>query len=434
MLGYNPTLVVSSAEIVRDIVKNHDIAFCNRPSITAANIVLYGCRDIGFAPYGEYWRQLRRIFVLEVLSQRRVHTFQFARDDEAELLINKLRRASVKGESINLAEMMMTVSYNIVSRCVLSVKSEEENSHNNFGELARRVMVLFMSFCVGDMFPYLRWVDVLTGYIPSLKALSAELDTFLDQIIEEHRALKSTHEEVTNSKKDFLSIILQLQNNGTLETDLTKDNIKAVILDMFVGGTDTTATTVEWIMAELIRHPNIMKKVQEDVRNAAGKKSKIDADDINKMKYLKCVLKETLRLHPAAPLLLPRKTSVSVKLGGYDIPSNTTVFTNVWAIQRDPKYWEKSEEFIPERFQNSSVDFNGQDFHFIPFGFGRRGCPGMLFGVASIEFLTANLLYWFDWKLPGGEIGENLDMTEHFGVTVNKKVPLHLLPIAHLSI
>ncbi|MBA0749894.1 hypothetical protein Gogos_003770 [Gossypium gossypioides] len=176
-----------------------------------------------------------------------------------------------------------------------------------------------------------------------------------------------------------------------------------------------------------------MKKVQEEVRNVVGNKLRVDAEDVSKMKYLKCVLKETLRLHPAGSLLLPRQTSSSVKLGGYDIPSDTTVLINAWAIQRDPKWWENPEDFIPERFEDSSIDFKGQDFQFIPFGFGRRRCPGIPFAVAAIECVMANLLYWFDWKLPAGEIAENLDMTELFGLTVTKKTPLHVLPLSHFS-
>ncbi|XVF11661.1 hypothetical protein REPUB_Repub08aG0046300 [Reevesia pubescens] len=428
-LGHNPNLVVSSAEIVREIVKNHDIVFSNRPMTTATNLLFYGCTS--FAPYGEYLRQVRKISVLELFSQRRVQSFQFVREEEVEVLINKLRSASVKGESINLTEMLMVVSNNIACRCVLSQKSEEDRS-SKLGQLARRVMILLTSFCVGDMFPYLKWLDVLTGFIPSLKAVSGELDAFFDQIIQEHKALES-HDEVAN-KKDFVSIILQLQKDGMLEMDLTQDKIKAILLDMFLGGTDTTSTTIEWLMAELLKHPNVMKKVQQEVRNVVGKKSKLDMDDINKLEYFKCVLKETLRLHPAAPLLVPRETSASVKLGGYDIPSNITVLTNAWAIHRDPNWWEKPEEFIPERFENSPLDFKGQDFHYIPFGIGRRGCPGMPFAVATIEYLVANLLYWFDWKLPAGEIAEHLDMSEQYGLTVNKKVPLHVFPVSQFSI
>ncbi|XVF49794.1 hypothetical protein PTKIN_Ptkin04bG0044200 [Pterospermum kingtungense] len=431
-LGHNPTLVVSSPEMAREMVKNHDIVFSNKPKTTAANMLQYGCRNIVSAPYGEYWRQVRKICELELLSNRRIHSFQFVRDEEVQLIINKIRSASYKEESINLTEMLMFASTNIVSRCIISRKSEEEDGSSKFGQLARRFMILFTSFCFADTFPYLRWLDVLTGLIPNLKALSGEFDKFFDQIIEEHRALEG--DDDATDKKDFVSIILQLQKDSMLEMDLTQDNIKAILLDMFIGGTDTTATTTEWMMAELLKHPNVLKKVQKEVRNVVGAKSKIDVDDINKMEYLKCVLKETLRLHPVAPLLAPRETSASVKLGGYDIPSNITVFINAWAIQRDPNWWEKPEEFIPERFENSSIDFRGQDFQFIPFGIGRRGCPGTSFGVASVEYVIANLLYWFDWKLPAGEIAEKLDMNEEYGLTVNKKIPLLVIPISRFYV
>lgn len=200
---------------------------------------------------------------------------------------------------------------------------------------------------------------------------------------------------------------------------------------MFVGGTDSTSTTMEWAMAELVKHPSTMKKAQEEVRRVVGKKLKVEASDTNQMEYLKCVIKESLRLHAPAPLLVHRETSSSVKMGGYEIPAKTRVFANAWAIQRDPKLWDNPEEFIPERFYNNPVNFMGEDFHYIPFGAGRRGCPGTLFGVTSAEGVVANLLYWFDWKLPGDTVGEDLDMTETFGLTVFKKIPLYLVPVMY---
>ncbi|XWS37189.1 hypothetical protein CRYUN_Cryun19dG0021600 [Craigia yunnanensis] len=430
-LGQNPTLVVSSADSVKEIVKNHDLVFLNKPSTTAANILFYGCKDLGFAPYGEYWRQVRKVCVLELLSLRRVHSFQFVREEEVDVLIDKIRGAAHNGDAINLTKMLMAVLSNIVSRCVLSRKAEEEDGSSKFGQLARRVMVLFTSLCIGDFFPYLKWLDVLTGYIKRLKATFGELDAFFDQVIEEHKTLKG-QDDVAD--KDFISIILQLQKDGMVEIELAQDNIKAILLDMFAGGTDTTSTTTEWVMAELLKNPNVMKKVQKEVRNVVGKKSKVDVNDINQMEYLKCVIKETLRLHPAVAFVVRRGTSESIKLEGYDIPPNTTVFINVWAIQRDPNWWDKSEEFFPERFENSTVDFKGQDFHFIPFGCGRRDCPGLSFGVTSVEYLIANLLYWFDWKLPAGENTDNLDMSEVHGLTVNKKFPLQVQPISHSCI
>jgi cytochrome P450 len=201
---------------------------------------------------------------------------------------------------------------------------------------------------------------------------------------------------------------------------------------MFVGGSDTTSTTLEWTMAELVKNPSIMKKAQEEVRRVVGKKSKIDVDDINQMDYLKCILKESLRLHPPVPLSVPRESSASVKIGGYDIPQKTRVFVNAWAIQRDPAVWDRPEEFLPERFKDNLVDLKDQNFQFMAFGGGRRGCPGLTFGVASAEYVIANLLCWFDWRLSTTDAhGEDLDMTEENGLTVFKKIPLHVVPILH---
>lgn len=156
-----------------------------------------------------------------------------------------------------------------------------------------------------------------------------------------------------------------------------------------------------WDLSELVRHPATMKKASDVVRKVVGHKSKVEENDINQMHYLKCVVKETLSLHPPCPLIPPRETISSVKLKGYNnIPAKTMVYINAWAMQRDPKIWDNPEEFQPERFEHSEVDFIGQDFEFIPFGIGRRGCPGMNFGIATVEYVLANLLYWFNWKLP----------------------------------
>ena len=198
---------------------------------------------------------------------------------------------------------------------------------------------------------------------------------------------------------------------------------------MFLGGSDTTSTALEWAMTELVKNPRIMEKAQEEVRRVVGRKSKVDEDDVNQMNYLKCVVKEILRLHPPGPLLAPHATTCCVNLRGYTIPPKTATFINAWAIQRDPKYWDNPEEFIPERFESSQDDLKAQNFEFIPFGAGRRGCPGMAFGLAAVEHLLANLLYWFDWKLPStlGSVDE-IDMSEKYGLTVTKKIPLHLDP------
>ncbi|KAK8604068.1 hypothetical protein V6N13_096531 [Hibiscus sabdariffa] len=226
-LGHNPTLVVSSADMIKEIVKNHDVAFSGRPRTTAANILLYGCTDVAFASYGEYWRQARKICVTELLSLHRVNSFRFVRDEEVEDTIDKVRRASSNGEAVNLSELLMVVSNNVASRSALSRKYEDEDGKSKFGLLARRLLVLLMSSCVGDMFPYLKWIDVVRGFTSSLKQVNKEMDTYFDQIIEENRSSND------NGERDFLSIILKLQQDGLLDMDLTLDNIKAMILVFF---------------------------------------------------------------------------------------------------------------------------------------------------------------------------------------------------------
>ncbi|GMN52133.1 hypothetical protein TIFTF001_021283 [Ficus carica] len=202
--------------------------------------------------------------------------------------------------------------------------------------------------------------------------------------------------------------------------------------DLFIAGVETTSTTMEWLMTELLRYPRVMKKAQEEIRRVVGEKGKVDMNDINQMDYLKNVVKEAMRLHPPAALLVPRETTTRVQLGGYDIPAKTRVIINAWAIHRHPDFWERPEEFIPERFENNPIHLNGPDFKLIPLGFGRRRCPGLAFGISSIEYLIANILYWFDWKLPheAGSV-ENMDMTEAFGMTICKKFPLHVVPIPY---
>ena len=191
--------------------------------------------------------------------------------------------------------------------------------------------------------------------------------------------------------------------------------------DMFAGGTDSTSVVLEWLMAELVRNPTTIKKAHEEVRRVIGKKPRIEMDDISRLDYLKCVIKEVFRLHPPAPLLVHRETSRSIEIGGYHVPAKIRVFISAWSIQKDPSLWDKPEEFLPERFENNPIDFKGHDFELIPFGCGRRSCPGLPFGVASIKYITANLLYWFDWKLPAGNLPEDLDVSEDYGFLVRKK-------------
>ncbi|KAH7867145.1 hypothetical protein Vadar_029447 [Vaccinium darrowii] len=411
------TIVVTSAEIAKEIMKTQDVTFSDRVQTRAAKILMYGCRDLAFSPHGEYWRQMRKICVLQLLSLNRVQSFRSLREEEVAGLIERIRGASLHGAPINLGELFVQLSSSMIARSILGRKYEGESNKKRFRQLSRSALEQMGEFCFWDFFPSLGWMDVLTGFIKRLKDTSKGLDVFLDEMIEEHRSSKGNDDQP--EKNCFIEILLQLQKEGMMGMDIARDR------------TDTTSATMEWAMSELMKNPTKMRKAQEEVRRVVGRKHGVDQDDIDQMDYLKCVVKETLRLHPPAPFLIPRELNGSAKLGSYDIPPKTRLFINVWAIQRDPKLWDRPDDFLPERFANTQIDFHGKEFQFIPFGAGRRGCPGISFGVTEVEHVLANLLYWFDWKPLSGADGKDLDMSEAFGLVVHKKILLQLVPVKH---
>ncbi|KAI9108921.1 hypothetical protein K1719_020226 [Acacia pycnantha] len=431
-LGRIPALLVSSVDLARELMKNQDAAFAGRFQSISARTLLYECKDVAFSTCNESWKQKRRVCVVELLSLKRVRSFQAIREEEVAEMVGEIRRACLSDNncSVNISDLISATTNNVILRCIIGQKYDTAESSGRFGTLARKEIVHLAELMVGDFFPWLGWVDVLSGKIKELKDTFKAVDGFLDEVTEDHKKTKDDDE-----KKDFVDILLQLQETDKLAFELTKYDLKAVVTDMFLGGNETTITTVEWILTELKRNPRTMKKAQEDIRKVVGSKSKVEESDIKEMKYLKLVIKEALRLHAPAPFLIPRETISDTKLGGYDIPAKTMIFVNMWAIQRDPEIWENPEEFIPERFENSEMDFKGQDFELIPFGSGRRMCPGMDFAMASVEYMLANLLHWFDWKLPEDGSPEcAIDVSETYGLTVKKKVPLFLQPIPFSSL
>jgi alpha-guaiene 2-oxidase len=199
---------------------------------------------------------------------------------------------------------------------------------------------------------------------------------------------------------------------------------------MLIGGSETSSITIQWAFSEMLKNPSVMKKAQEEVRQAFGSRGYVDEKDLQELKFLKAVIKETLRMHSPNPIF-PRECIKTCEINGYTIPAGTQVFVNAWAIGRDQKYWIEGEKFYPERFLDCPIDFRGSNFEFIPFGAGKRMCPGISFAASSIELPLAQLLYYFDWKLPSGTTHENLDMTESFGATVKRKSDLFVIPIPY---
>ncbi|RCV30472.1 hypothetical protein SETIT_6G097600v2 [Setaria italica] len=438
-LGTVPNLVVSSPRAAQLVMRTHDHAFASRPTSRISDALLYGSSDIGFSPYGEHWRQLRRLVTTHLFSVKKVNSYRLARQDEVRLVMEKIREAVAGCKVVDISEMMNTFANDIVCRAVSGKFFRAEGRNKLFRELIVTIISLIDGFNLEEYFPRLANVlGSLTSWFASNKAEKTHKiwDELLETIISDHEGRGRSSEQghvvgggVEQEETDFVDVLLSVQK----EYGITRDHIKAILMDMFAAGTDTSSLVLELAMAELMRSPQLMTKLQAEVRENTPKGQEMVAqDDIASMTYLRAVVKETLRLHPPVPLLLPRISMVDCEFDGYTIPSGTRVIINEWAIGRDPESWEKAEEFMPERFLEggsaAAVDFRGNDFQFVPFGAGRRICPGLNFGMATVEIMLANLVYRFDWELPAGMEKEDIDLTEVFGLTVHPKEKLILVP------
>ncbi|XP_021759825.1 cytochrome P450 83B1-like isoform X2 [Chenopodium quinoa] len=310
-----------------------------------------------------------------------------------------------------------------VQICIFQFRYEDdERSSSRFHKLIREAEAMFTTFFFSDYFPsVIGWLDKLTGKFSRLEKTFKDLDAFFEEIINDHLDPNKPKSE----REDIVDVLLQLMNERSFE--LTLDHIKAVLMVILIAGTDTSSAMVIWAMAELMKNPISMKNVQEELRNVMQHKGCINNSDLVGLEYFKAVVKETFRLQPATPLLIVHETIRKSTIEGYDILPKTLVYVNAWAIGRDPENWSDPEKFMPERFLGSSIDFKGYDFELIPFGAGRRICPGIHLGVANMELALANLLYYFDWELPSGVKKEDVDNDTFPGITMHKKNPLCLL-------
>lgn len=422
-LGSIPTLVVSSAEMAKEIFKNHDPVFSGRPQLRAANRLGYGSA-VSFSPYGEYWREMRRIMISELLSPRRVQSFEAVRLEEVKLL---LRSIALSSHPVDLSELTLSLTNNVVCRIALGKRDRFGVENNKLSEMLKETQEMLGGFFLVDFFPRLRWLGKFCAIENRLERNFREMDKFYEQVIKEH---VDNHErdgaEHEQEHEDVVDVLLRVQRDPNQPIAITDDQIKGVLVDIFVAGTDTAAATMIWTMSELIRNPNAMKRAQEEIRQVLKGKEMVEEVDLPRLLYFKSVVKEALRLHPPAPLLVPRETTEACTIQGFEIPAKTRVLVNAKSIAMDPTCWENPNEFLPERFLDSPFDFRGQHFEMLPFGVGRRGCPGMNFAMPLVELVLANLLYRFHWELPLGLGIQDLNMEEAIGITIHKRDHLWL--------
>ncbi|KAA0042853.1 7-ethoxycoumarin O-deethylase-like [Cucumis melo var. makuwa] len=426
-LGPKLCIVLNSPASVKEAFHHQETLFPNRDTTVCALLSGYGGSGIVFAQDEGDWKKLRKIFTRKMISKSNLDASYFVRRQEV--------RKVIKGvfESVGTQIDIGKVSFHATMKSVLAMTWGDSGRlmgedgvglEEKFREMMDELMVLLGSPNVSDVFPVLGRFD-LQGIGRRTKKVMGVLDGILNFAIEEQRKMggKGNGE----GKGGYLQLLLELQDNEDNSECITNDQLKALLLDIVIGGTETTATTIEWTMAELMQHPNTIKKVKEELKKVIGLNAAVEEFHFSKLCYLNAVIKETLRLHPPIFLLVPRSLTSSTTLGGYYIPKDSTLYFNLWAIQRDPKTWDNPSKFMPERFINNNND-NAMEFY--PFGYGKRSCAGVALAERMLMFILASLLHSFDWELPKDSV---IDFKEKFGI-VNKKLnPLVAIPTPTLS-
>ncbi|CAN6817722.1 unnamed protein product [Brassica oleracea] len=413
-VGYRRTVVISSSSLASEcFTGQNDVLMSNRPCFLTAKYVAYNYTTVGTAPYGDHWRNLRRVCSLEILSSNRLTNFLYIRKDEIRRMLTRLSREVNK--EIELEPLLSDLTFNNIVRMVTGKRYYGDEVHNEEEANLFKKLVADVNDCSGARHPgdYLQFLKVLGGsFEKKVKAVGEAMDEILQRLLDECRRDKDGNTMVNH--------LLSLQEQEPdYYTDVT---IKGLMLGMMIAGTDTSAVTLEWAMACLLNHPESLEKAKQEIDEKIGQERLIDEPDLANLPYLQNILSETFRLYPAAPLLVPRSTTEDIKVGGYDVPRGTMVMVNAWAIHRDPSLWNEPEKFKPERF---NIGEGGEDVHkLMPFGNGRRACPGVGLGQRIVTLALGSLIQCFDWEKVNGEM---VDMTETPGMAMRKKEPLWAL-------
>ncbi|KAL1569295.1 flavonoid 3',5'-hydroxylase [Salvia divinorum] len=425
-MGSSGIVVVSTPDSARAFLKTQDANFSNRPVNAGATILAYNAQDMVFAPYGPKWRLLKKLSSLHMLGSKALEEWSDVRSSEASHMLAAMYEASRLGEAVCLPETLVYATANMIGQVILSrrVFVTKGNEMNEFKEMVVELMTTAGYFNIGDFIPWLAWMD-LQGIERGMKKLHKKWDRLIGKMLDDR--LKSTHKR--NDKPDLLDSLLANHDDDSNDDEedckLTTTNIKALLLNLFTAGTDTSSSIIEWALAEMIKNPSIQKRAHEEMDKVIGRERHLLESDIPNLPYLRAICKEAYRKHPSTPLNLPRISTHACVVDGYHIPKNTRLSVNIWAIGRDPDVWENPLDFNPERFLlglKGGIEPGGNHFELIPFGAGRRICAGSRMGMVIVEYLLATLVHSFEWDLPSGTA--EMDMDEIFGLALQKAVPL----------
>ncbi|XP_030512714.1 flavonoid 3'-monooxygenase CYP75B137-like [Rhodamnia argentea] len=441
-LGSKLYVVVNSPSLAKEIVRDQDMTFANRDPNIAASIITYGARDIAFSSQGPYWRNLRKLFIRQIMSNASLDACYDLRKQEVRKGLSDLHRKS--GVPVDIGEWALLILINAIMAMLWGGTLTGEKGEAmgvEFRKVVTKLMGLLGTPNVSDFFPALAWLD-LQGVERDMKRVHHWLDDFIQSVVDcategrtdEMFEQKKGESKTNEQKKDFLQIFLDLEMDLEDDQSPTDKNgaLKAILTDIVVGGTDTVSTMVEWVMAELLHKRNVMSKVVHELTVVLGEDKMVEEHHLPKLKYLDAVIKETFRLHPPVSLLVPRTPHASCVVGGFTIPKGSNIFLNMAYIHKDPRIWDKPLEFRPERFLEnpSEYDLSGNNFKYMPFGSGRRICAGLPLAERMLTYVLASLLHSFEWELP---LGTELELSDKFGLVVKKMNPLVAIPRPRFS-
>nr|GMD43505.1 cytochrome P450 82C4-like [Ipomoea batatas] len=413
-LGISRILVVSSWEAVRDCFATNDKLLAARPTTCAGKYLGYDYAVFTFSTNNSYWRRVRKLVVVELLSSRRLEKLKHVWVSELQTNIKELYTSIVAGRRYEYR------SDGVINEEALCLK-----------KVFRQVMYLWGEFVSGDaIFPlwFFRWLDY-EGHVKSMKRAAKEVDAILQDWVDVRRK-----EMRSNEDQKFIDVMLSMiDDQFTKGYNYSRDTvIKAVVLSMLQDASETFASHLTWILAVLLKHPESLMRVQEEIDTNIGKERWAEDYDINNLPYLQAVVKETLRIYPPGPYLAPHEAVKDCIVDGYHIPKGTQLYVNVWRLHRDPKIWSDPEKFLPERFMRTLEGEAAQNrqYQFVPFGLGRRSCPGMLYATQITHVAVARLFQGFNFStIPN----VTLDMTEGGGITLPKLTPLKVLVTPRLA-
>ncbi|GAB4834293.1 hypothetical protein Ancab_039968 [Ancistrocladus abbreviatus] len=428
-LGSLTTVVISSAPMAKQVLQKNDLSFSTRNPWVAVSVLDHHESSVAFLPPDAHWRSFRKVCKTYMFANSRLEASKDLRRNNVQQLLSYVQDCCEAGTAIDIRQASVTTSLNFLSNIFFSLDLAHPNSTSRSGnelqELVSAMVVEAGTLSAADFFPLLKMVDP-QGIRRRATIIVREMFKVFNAII--HQRLESRKATGTSENNDVLDAILSISQGSNKEFDVA--DIPHLFLDLFVAGTDTTSTTFEWAMAELIHNPEKLTKAKAELEQVIGKGCPVKEEDIVRLPYLEAVITETLRLHPPVTFLIPRKVVKDVDLCEYTVPKNAQVLVNIWAMGRDETLWKEATSFEPERFLGSNIDVKGGDFEFIPFGAGRRMCPGMSLANRMLPYMLGSLIHSFDWKLEGGITPEKMNMDDKFGFTVVKAQPLRAVPVS----